>query len=170
MTRGVEVLASAAFAEEHSRFICSIRMRILTPCDGDEYMCPNQRGFDTMQVKSEYMKKSKFCSNLGRPKIETELRSEGAMNGKYYPQLYEGGYNHFEHKVNDVNGDENIRELVLLEACDGNFVFQYYVCAKRQGSFEGYFQCVPSSKDEPSGEMFNVIIAPFPLRYPRFLY
>jgi len=168
VTRGVEVLASAVLAEEHSRFICSIRMRILTPGDGEEYMCPNQRGFDTCQVISDHWKITKFTP--GGPSIEKEFRSEGVTNGKYYPLLYEGGYNNFMHRVNDINGDVNIHELELLDSCDGTFAFQLSGSADRPGSFEGYVQCVPGSKDEPSGEMFNVMVAPFPLKYSRFLF
>lgn len=170
VTRGVEVLASALFDEEKMIYICSIRMRILTPDDGEEYIPPNQRGFDTCQVMSECWKSTKFTP--GGQSIKKEFRRDGVMNGKYYPQLFEGGYNNFNftHRVNDLNGDENIRKVELLGACDGTFAFQMYIRANGQGYFEGYFQCVPGSKDEPSGEMFNVMIAPFPLKYSRFLY
>lgn len=168
VTRGVEVIASAVLAEECSRFICSIRMRILTPGDGEDYMSPNQRGFDTCQVMSRYWKRSIFTSD--EPLIEKEFRGEGLTNRKYYPLLHEGGYKNFMHQVNDINGDDNIHKLELLEACDGTFAFQNCARADGQGSCEGYFRCVPGSKDEPSGEMFNVMVAPFPLKYPQFLY
>ena len=45
VTRGVEVVASATLVEEVGMFVYSIRMRMLTPDDGDDYMSPEQRGF-----------------------------------------------------------------------------------------------------------------------------
>ena len=45
VTRGVEVVASATLVEEVGMFVYSIRMRMLTPDDGDDYVSPEQRGF-----------------------------------------------------------------------------------------------------------------------------
>ena len=42
--------------------------------------------------------------------------------------------------------------------------------ADGEGSMEGYFEFVPGSRENPTGETFNVRVSPFPLKYPEFLY
>ena len=87
VTRGVEVVSSATFVEEMGMFVYSIRMRLLTPDDGDDYMSPEQRGFDTCQLVSRHWKISKFPAN-GPPVID-EVRGEGVIG--YFPILCEAG-------------------------------------------------------------------------------
>ena len=56
VTRGVEIVASSIYVPEVRMHIYSIRIRLLTPDDGDEYMTPEQRGFESCQLVSRYWK------------------------------------------------------------------------------------------------------------------
>ena len=38
------------------------------------------------------------------------------------------------------------------------------------GTIEGFLQFVPGSSEDPSGEIFNVRVNPFPLTFDHFLY
>ena len=72
---------------------------LLTPDDGDEYMSPEQRGFETCQLVSRYWKISMKGQRRGprgaEPQpIVQEVRGEGVIG--MYPLLFEGGFRNYE--------------------------------------------------------------------------
>ena len=71
------MVASATLVEEVGRFVYSIRMHLLTPDNGDDYMLPEQRGFNTCQLVSNHWKMSKFAAN-GQPVIN-KVHGEGVI-------------------------------------------------------------------------------------------
>lgn len=154
VTRGIEIVVSAIFVPEMSAFIYSIRLRLLTPEDGEGYMSPEQRGFDTCQLVSRYWKISKSSPNLA---VEVEeVRGDGVIG--LYPLLYEGGYTNF-----DEGGDQ---------VGYGRGVFSYQSCtqADKPGFMEGDLQFRPGSLAEPSGQIFNARVDPFPLEFSQYIY
>ena len=54
VTRGVEVVTSAVFVPEMEVFVYSIQIRLLTSEDGEGYLSPEVRGFDTCQLLSRH--------------------------------------------------------------------------------------------------------------------
>ena len=66
--------------------IYSIRLRILTPSDGAEYLSPEQRGFTTCQLHSR-------CWRITYETRVNEVRGEGVVGE--YPLLEEGGYRRY---------------------------------------------------------------------------
>ena len=154
VTRGVEIVASSILAPEFGIFVYSIRIRLLTPADGDEYLSPQQRGFETCQLMSRYWK-------ISTPDNFDEVRGEGVIG--MYPLLYEGGYSNFE--------GSGVDELEQGEDITGTFAYQSCTQADTiERVMEGYLQFRPGSVDEPSGEIFNARVAPFPLKLGQFLY
>ncbi|KAL3811315.1 hypothetical protein ACHAXA_005401 [Cyclostephanos tholiformis] len=156
VTRGVEIVASAIFVEEMGMFVYSIRMRLLTPDDGDGYMTPEQRGFDTCQLVSRHWKISKVRS-VGPPAID-EVRGEGVIG--YFPILCDGGFV----RVFGNNMQYQGR---------GRGAFSYQSCtdADCPGAIEGSLQFTPKWGDgRPNGDTFNARVDPFPLTFSHFLY
>jgi uncharacterized protein affecting Mg2+/Co2+ transport len=147
VTRGIEIVASAVYVEEMDMFVYSIRMRLLTPDDGEGYMTPQVRGFETVQLVSRHWIITKLLPN--RNPVVEEVRGEGVIG--MYPILYEGG--HWNNGVDE----------------GGIFSYQSMTQAD-SGTIEGYLQFVPGSSDEPTGEIFNVRVNPFPLTFDHFLY
>ena len=158
VTRGVEVVASAIFVEEMGMFVYSIRMRLLTPDDGEGYMSPEQRGFGSCQLVSRYWKISKFEAT-GPPVID-EVRGGGVIG--YFPILGEGFCENYEQR-------EGV-SLNCIGSARGAFSYQSCTQADYPGAIEGCLQFMPGSIDEPSGEIFNVRVDPFPLVFSHFLY
>jgi len=160
VTRGIEIVASAVFVEvdDSPLFIYSIRMRLLTPEDGEEYMSPEQRGFRMCQLRSRHWKISKKAPNRDEPSVQ-EVRGDGVVG--YYPLLVEGGY------VRYYSSDEG---LVCLGEFPGCFRYQSCTEADESGTMEGFLQFSPGNMISPTGPAFNVRVAPFPLEYPQFLY
>ena len=66
--------------------IYSIRLRILTPSDGAEYLSPEQRGFATCQLHSRHWR-------ISYENRVNEVRGEGVVGE--YPLLEEGGYRRY---------------------------------------------------------------------------
>jgi hypothetical protein len=160
VTRGVEIVASAIFVEEMDMFVYSIRMRLLTPDDGNCYMSPEQRGFDTCQLVSRHWKISKLKAN--RPPVIDEVRGEGVIG--YFPILCEGAY------VPVFGGVFNDMQYQVGRAM-GAFTYQSCTEADCPGAVEGYLQFRPDWRDgRPSGEIFNARVDPFPLTFSHFLY
>ena len=155
VTRGVEIVASAIFAEEMGMFVYSIRMRLLTPDDGDSYVSPEQRGFDACQLVSRHWKISKLKAN--RPPVIDEVRGEGVIG--CFPILCEGEY---VRVFSDMQHRGRER---------GAFSYQSCTEAECPGAIEGYLQFRPDWGDgRPSGEIFNARVDPFPLTFSHFLY
>ena len=73
----MEVVALATLVEEVGMFVYSIRMRLLTPDNGDNYMSPEQRGFNTCQLVSHHWRMSKLAAN-GQPVID-KVHGEGVI-------------------------------------------------------------------------------------------
>jgi uncharacterized protein affecting Mg2+/Co2+ transport len=161
VTRGIEIIASAVFIEEfkpRAMFVYSIRMRLLAPNDGEEYMTPEQRGFRMCQLVSRQWMISKKATNRVEPTVQ-EVRGDGVVG--YYPILVEGGY------VSYYSDDEG---MVCLGDFPGCFKYQSCTEADEPGSMEGFLQFSPGNMISPTGPAFNVRVAPFPLEYPQFLY
>ncbi|KAL7544967.1 hypothetical protein ACHAWF_008335 [Thalassiosira exigua] len=159
VTRGVEVVASAVLAPEIGMFVYSIRIRLLAPDDGDEYMTPEQRGFDTCQLAGRHWRISKDgLDGVIAPRVE-DVRGEGLIG--YHPLLEEGRY------YCNVEGGGSPHQLSGPTL--GPFCYQS--CTENHpGSLEGSLQFRPGSLMEPSGEAFDVRVAPFPMTSTSFLY
>ncbi|KAL7555388.1 hypothetical protein ACA910_017690 [Epithemia clementina (nom. ined.)] len=148
VSRGVEVIASSVYVPSSRRFgyIYSVRIRLLTPQDGDEYLSASQRGFETCQLVSRHWRITDSAAGTTH-----EVDGEGVIG--MYPLLHEGGY--------EESGDRY----------DG--VFQYQSCtggAMEHGSFAGHMKFVPGSVEAPKGPHFNVEVGPFELKRRQFLY
>lgn len=159
VTRGVEVVASAVYVPEMGMFVYSIRMRLLAPEDGDGYAPPAERGFDSCQLASRHWRIGKSPPDSSEPRIQ-EVRGEGVIG--MYPLLYEGRYT-------NVQQDDRGR---LCEAEQGTGYFSYQSCSEADmpGFFEGSLQFIPGSLTQPSGDIFDVRVARFPLKFDQFLY
>lgn len=150
VTRGIEVVASAVHvpqAGHHVGFIYSIRIRLLTPADGPEYVSPSERGFETCQLWSRHWRITN--DSTGRTEM---VHGEGVIG--MYPLLWEGGFT-----------------LDNQEPCHG--VFQYQSCTGQmnRGSFSGHLRFVPGSLHSPTGHSFDVALNPFELNdQPEFFY
>ena len=160
VTRGLEVIASAIFVEEYDEipvFVYSIRVRLLTQAeDGDEYLTPEQRGFEECQLVSRHWTISK-SPQQDQPSI-IEVQGDGVVGR--YPCFLEGGFEDYP---------DGLTMFQKGFYC-GPFTYQSLVQADGEGSMEGYFEFVPGSRENPTGETFNVRVSPFPLKYPEFLY
>jgi len=158
VTRGVEVVASAVLVPELEIFVFSIRIRLLTSDDGVGFLTEEQRGFNSCQLLSRHWRITDQSSpNSNDVRVE-EVQGEGVIG--LYPRLYEGGYTSYER----VGG-----RMRVLEEGDGYFSYQSCTGAV-PGSMEGDLQFRPGSVEEPCGDLFNVRIAPFPLKVSQFLY
>jgi uncharacterized protein affecting Mg2+/Co2+ transport len=160
VTRGIEIIASAVHIGEISphTFVYSIRMRLLTPEDGDEYLSPEQRGFEMCQLMSRHWMIHRHAPNQDEPSIE-EVRGNGVIG--YFPLLSEGGH------VKYYNGGEG---MVCFGDFSGGFTYQSCTVADTSGTIEGYLQFVPGSISSPTGAVFDVRVDAFPLQFPRYLY
>jgi uncharacterized protein affecting Mg2+/Co2+ transport len=159
VTRGVEVVASAILVEEMGMFVYSIRMRLLTPDDGEGYMPPEQRGFGSCQLVLRHWKISKFVEATGPPEID-EVRGGGVVG--CFPILREGSHENY------VGGGDG--SLSYVGSARGAFSYQSCTHADCPGAIEGYFQFRPGSIAQPSGDIFDVRVDPFPLAFSHFLY
>ena len=164
VTRGIEVVASAIFVLGEGfgapRFVYSIRMRLLTPEDGEEYKSPEQRGFGMCQLVSRHWKIYKDDPDEDEPSIE-EIRGNGVIG--YYPLLREGGYMKYHSSSDDGT-------IVCLGDFNGCFTYQSCTPADARGIMEGYLQFSPESMLSPTGPVFDVRVAPFPLKHAYYLY
>ena len=157
VTRGVEVVASSIVAPEMGMFVYSIRIRLLTPED-EGYMSPQERRFETCQLISRH-----WIIKDGSNHAE-EVRGDGVIG--QYPLLHEGGFTNFEGSgIHTLEEQEDIT--------DGTFSYQS--CSQMhhcpgEGSFEGTIQFRPGTLEEPTGEDFDVRVAPFPLKLAQFMY
>ena len=137
-------------------FVYSIRMRLLTPDDGDEYMTPEARGYDTCQLVSRHWRITKLQEDGGSPVIE-DVRGGGVIG--YFPILCDGSY---------VRIFGNMQYIARAR---GAFSYQSCTEADCPGSIEGSLQFRPMWRDDrPDGDVFDVRVDPFPLTYPQFLY
>eukprot|EP00584_Thalassiosira_punctigera_P011626 CAMPEP_0172567428 /NCGR_PEP_ID=MMETSP1067-20121228/115869_1 /TAXON_ID=265564 ORGANISM="Thalassiosira punctigera, Strain Tpunct2005C2" /NCGR_SAMPLE_ID=MMETSP1067 /ASSEMBLY_ACC=CAM_ASM_000444 /LENGTH=537 /DNA_ID=CAMNT_0013358777 /DNA_START=139 /DNA_END=1752 /DNA_ORIENTATION=+ len=160
VTRGVEVVASAIFVPEMGMFVYSIRMRLLAPEDGDGYVPPEERGFRGCQLLSRHWRIGKSSPNSDEHSVE-EVRGEGVIG--FYPLLHEGGYTNYE-------DGEYVQRPSQLERGTGYFSYQSCTGADSPGFLEGSLQFRPGSLAEPSGDVFDVRVARFPLKFSQFLY
>ena len=80
-----------------------------------------------------------------------------------YPLLKEGGYDLYEGRtaatVQEVETD-----------CEGKFAYQSMTEASEEGTLGGSIQFVPGSLANPTGQEFDVRVAPFPLGEERILF
>ncbi len=154
VTRGVEVVASSIYAVElhGGMFVYSIRMRLLEPEDGEGYMSPEERGFDTCQLVSRHWRITQG-GEVG------EARGEGVIG--YYPLLREGSFQAFM-------SEDGGRTFEVDYDDDGEKYFSYQSCTGGEdGEMEGYLQFKTGSIQAEAGEVFDVRVAPFPLKRPQ---
>jgi len=158
VTRGVEIVASSIYVPEAGLHTYSIRIRLLTPSDGDEYMTPQERGFETCQLVSRHWKISSWDNSQhnGPPNVEN-VRGEGVIG--MYPLLFEGGFRNY------TTGEDH--ELEEGENTDGQFSYQSCTQAESRqhsGYIEGFLHFRPGSISEPRGVLFDVRVDLFPLK------
>ncbi|KAG7339073.1 ApaG domain containing protein [Nitzschia inconspicua] len=116
VTNGVEIIASAVFTPqvlEEFGFIYSIRVRLLTPDDGDEYVSPQGRGFETCQLMRRHWEIVNYVTD------QTQIVDGESVIGMK-PILYEGGY---------VDDGTDLQGTFQYQSCTG---------AMKQGKFGGY--------------------------------
>jgi uncharacterized protein affecting Mg2+/Co2+ transport len=151
VTRGVEVVASAVYspllAANGMGFIYSFRIRLLTPEDGDEYVSPEDRGFETCKLGSRHWQI--IDDETGHT---DRVDGDGVIGMK--PVLFEGGY---------------IEDGIT----DGPFIYQSCTGRMKKGRFQGHLTFVAGKVDyspHPTGR-FDVAVAPFLLdSEPEYLY
>lgn len=154
VTRGVEIVASSIHAiEMNFMFVYSIRMRLLGPEDGDDYMTPEQRGFETCQLVSRFWR-------ITQGTQVNEVRGEGVIG--YYPLLKEGEHENFY-------SEDGGHTLQSRGTERGYFVYQSCTDGREEGTMEGSLK-FKVGNIFGSGEEFDVRVAPFPLKYPEFYY
>ena len=153
VTRGVEVIASSVFTPEFLEMglahIYSIRIRLLTQ-DESDYASVSDRGFETCQLRDRHW-------HIRDDRQGKTDRIDGPGVIGYYPLFREGGY---RADMDDRVGVEEIG------------VFAYQSCSgPGHGSFWGSLSFVPGSRKRPTGDIFEVEVAPFALDMnPPFLY
>ena len=155
VTRGVEVVASAVYspliAANGMGFIYSFRIRLLTPEDGDEYVSPEDRGFETCQLGSRHWQI--INDETGQT---DRVDGDGVLG--MHPVLFEGGYHQ-----GDV--DAGVQH--------GPFIYQSCTGPMKKGRFQGHLTFVaPNDGNSPSQiGRFDVNVAPFLLdSEPEYLY
>ena len=94
VTRGVEVVASSTYhpfsnLADQGMHIYSIRLRLLTSDDGDEYLTPEERGFSTCQLHSRHwiITKQNPYSSEGTT-ITEEVKGEVTCECSQYQPLF----------------------------------------------------------------------------------
>jgi uncharacterized protein affecting Mg2+/Co2+ transport len=153
VTRGVEVVASAIYspllAANGMGFIYSFRIRLLTPEDGDEYVSPEDRGFETCKLGSRHWQI--IDDETGRT---DRVDGDGVLG--MYPVLFEGGY--------QEDADDRVGGPFIYQSCTGPI---------QKGRFQGHLTFVAGNVDytpHPTGR-FDVTVAPFLLdSAPEYLY
>jgi uncharacterized protein affecting Mg2+/Co2+ transport len=152
VTRGVEVVGSAFYSPLMKAmgvgFACSIRIRLLTPQDGAEYVFPEDRGFDTCQLRSRHWQI--VDDETGETNRDD---NDGVIDG-LHPLLFEGGCR--------LNG----RDL----GSDA-FIYQCSTYPMKKSRMQGHFTFAAGSDEYASADNFDVMVAPFLLdSEPEFLY
>ena len=152
VTRGVQVIASALYvpqANDQFGFIYSIRIRLLRPNDSnavDGYLTPEERGFDTCQLRSRHWQ---ICNT--ETGETNDVHGQGVIG--MYPILEDGGY---------TDGGERLDGIFQYQSCTGPM---------RKGYFQGSLEFVPGRIDSPTGPPFQVELKPFLLdNEPTFIY
>jgi len=154
VTKGIEVVASSVAAFEINAVVYSVRIRLLTQGE-DGYLTPEERGFDTCQLKSRHWR----LTNTIQDEVD-EVNGDGVVGR--FPLLFEGGYR-----------DDNMqieRQMTAGKEERGTFIYQS--CAGlQQGSFEGKIRFVPGSVLVPTGTCFYIDVGQFPLLMePTFIF
>jgi uncharacterized protein affecting Mg2+/Co2+ transport len=150
VTRGVEVIASAiidATRQSDMGFIYSIRIRLMTPDDGDEYLSPDERGFFMCQLRERHWRI--VNDETGTTQI---VDGDGVIG--MTPVLKEYGY--------------------LCDGEDFSGTFQYQSCTgpMKKGTFGGHltFDANPGN-GAASASFFDVEVGTFVLdSEPDYLY
>ena len=151
VTRGLEVFASSVWSPSDQVFIYSICIKLLRP--GDDGYDPN-RNFETCQLVSRHWK----LTIEGRPEVVDGY----GLKGKY-PLLREGSYRD--------DWGPSATKVAPGKDEQGAFSYQSMVQDNCEGYMQGYLTFVPGSIAEPTGNPFDIVIAPFPLdRNPEFMY
>jgi len=156
VTKGVEVVASSLYSVVFEVFVYSIRIRLLRPEDGEGYMTPEERGFETCQLVSRYWR-------IVQGGEVDEVRGEGVIG--YYPLLREGDYQNFAsddggRTFRAVGGEGNREEYFSYQSCTNG----------EEGSMEGQLQFKAGSIEAGAGVVFDVRVAPFPLKFSQYYY
>jgi uncharacterized protein affecting Mg2+/Co2+ transport len=148
VTRGLEIIASAVFApqmQDEFGFVYSIRIRLLTPDDGNEYVPASDRGFETCQL----MRRHWEIVNYETEQTHT-VDGEAVIGMK--PTFGEGGY---------VDDGDNFEGTFQYQSCTGYM---------KHGKFGGFLTFEARSGNE-SPLQFNADVGFFALdSEPDFLY
>ena len=152
----MEAKASVVWWPEQGQSSYSIQLRILRP-DEEGGLSEEERGFSTCQLKSRHWT---IVDGDGHTE---HVRGDGVI-GKY-PLLKVGGYRDDEQNRFGTVG--------AGRQCSGTFVYQS--CSGRArgtgpGSFGGELSFVPGSIKQPTGAPFDVIVPPFSLDTPLFVF
>ena len=154
VTKGIEVIASSVAAFEINTVVYSIRIRLLTQGE-DGYLTPEERGFDTCQLKSRHWR----LTNTIQDEVD-EVNGDGVVGR--FPMLFEGGYRD--------DSMQTERRVTAGKLERGTFIYQS--CAGVQkGSFDGRIRFVSGSIDAPAGTSFYVDVGQFLLLMePTFIF
>ena len=147
ITQGIEATASAIFCPEaeNSMFTYSLRLRVCAPADFP---------YATAQLQSRHWR---ITDGTGHTE---EVQGPGVV-GKH-PVLRPGGY-----RDDSVEGEGEDREGVFVyQSVSGRLA----KVPPGAGVFRGSLQFVPGTIDDPTGELFEVVVAPFPLAVPDFIF
>lgn len=149
------VFSKYLFCNDGSSNSNSIRIRLLTSEDGDEYVSPSDRGFDTCQLQSRHWQIND--NDTGRIQ---HVNGDGVIG--MYPLLREGGYQDYEGvSATRCRSGENVRGAFVYQSCT----------SPMQGSFQGSLRFIPGSLVSPIDDPFEVEVAPFALDMnPDFLF
>mmetsp|Transcript_12020 Transcript_12020/g.15490 ORF Transcript_12020/g.15490 Transcript_12020/m.15490 type:complete len:310 (+) Transcript_12020:681-1610(+) len=159
VTFGIEAIASVIYLPELSQWTYCLSLRLLPPSHED-YMCVEERGFKTCQLRSRHWD---IEDHHGK---HQHVNGEGVIG--QYPMLSEEGY----------RVDEQTREPGILDKGDwvtDGTSFQYASCSGQcepGGSFGGDLTFVSGCLDEPSGSRgsFEVKVQRFSLDIPRISF
>jgi len=73
--------------------------------------------------------------------------------------------------VSDVRGEGVIGQYPVLSPGQDEFVYESCTpLAKGPGAVEGSFLFVPGKLSRPEGKPFEVMVAPFPLEVPEYIF
>jgi hypothetical protein len=157
VTRGIEVVASSTYNPFERIHIYSIRIRLLEP-NNEGYETPDQRGFITAQLHSRHWIITKRTQS--HTDTKEEVRGEGVIGE--YPLLLEGGFQNYSGRSASVIAGLGSDTFERRENSSGTFT--YSSCTDADSKlFEGYLVFYPGSLYSPTGDPFQVRVAPFPL-------
>jgi len=156
VTHGVEVVASALYTPEHPQaFAYSLRMRMR---DDAPHACAQlfQRAW-----------------TIADGSVEPPRRVVGEGVVGMFPVLRRGGSYRNDEQVRNLAGRPFEEAVPPGSEQQGWFVYQSFSGAMSSpdgGHFGGEIQFFPGTVTQPEGPPFNVVVAPFRLAKPEFVF